>query len=377
MRRANVAKLTAVIAAAALAGCSSAPLPGGEGGDGYQVAIEFADVTDLVPYSTVKVDDVTVGQVEEITVSEKWTAKVKIRVNDDVELPRNAIAALRQTSLLGEKFVELAPPTESKPAGSLSEGDSIPLSRTDKGAEVEEVLGAVALVLQGGGLEQLRTINTELSDMMQGREGEIKDSLGELDTFMTSLDDQREDIVTALEALEKLSGDLADQKETIGEALDAIAPGVTTLAKQKGMITEAITALGELGEVGSDVIEQSGDETVAILQDLQPVLENLVKAGDHFPQGLELAGSYPFPPNVSETIEDDFVNLYITLDGSLENVLGNTLGEKPIKQADPDNPESTPGGTEGGGIDPITGGIDDLLGGGITGDEDEDEEEAP
>lgn len=374
MRRATAAKLTAVLATAALAGCSSAPLPGGQGGDGYQVAIEFADVTDLVPYSTVKVDDVTVGQVEEITVGEKWTAKVRIRVRDDVELPGNSVAALRQTSLLGEKFVELAPPEKSDPKGTLGDGDSIPLERTDKGAEVEEVLGAVALVLQGGGLEQLRTINTELSDMMKGREGEIKDSLGELEKFMGNLDDQRDDIVTALKALEKLSGDLADQKETIGKALDAIAPGVTTLADQKEMITDAITALGDLGDVGSDVIQQSGDETVAILRDLQPVLENLVKAGDHFPQGLELAGTYPFPNNVTETIDDDFVNLHITLDGSLENILGNVLGDKPIKQADPDNPESTPGDTEDGSIDPITGGIEDLLGGGVEGDDAEAEE---
>lgn len=374
MRRATAAKLTAVAALAVLAGCSSAPLPGGEGGDGYRVAIEFADVTDLVPYSTVKVADVTVGQVEEITVSEDWTAKVFVRVRNDVELPANATAALRQTSLLGEKFVELAPPEKSRPVGSLTDGDSIPLKRTDKGAEVEEVLGAVALVLQGGGLDQLRTINTELSDMMAGREDEIKDSLGELDTFMSNLDKQREDIVTALEALEGLSGDLADQKETIGAALDSIAPGVTTLAEQREQITDAITALGDLGEVGADVIQQSGDETTAILADLQPVLENLVAAGDHFPQGLELGGSYPFPHNVTETIEDDFVNLHITLDGSLENILGNVLGEKPVTQADPDDPESTPGETGGGSIDPITGGIEDLLGGGVEGDEATEEE---
>lgn len=380
MRRATVVKLVAVAAVTALAGCASAPLPGGQGGDGYRVAVEFADVTDLVPYSTVKVDDVTVGQVEKITVSKDWTAKVDIRVRSDVRLPGNATAALRQTSLLGEKFVELAPPTKGKPAGRLADGDAIPLSRTDRGAEVEEVLGAVALVLQGGGLDQLRTINTELSDLMSGREDEIKDSLGELDTFVTNLDEQREDIVTALEALEKLSGDLAEQKETIGEALDAIAPGVTTLAEQEERITEAITALGELGEVGTNVIQQSGDETVAILRDLQPVLEKLVEAGDHFPQGLELGGSYPFPHNVTDTIEDDFVNLHITLDGSLTNILGNVLGEKPITQADPDNPESSPGGEEFGSIEPVTGGIEDLLGGGILGDgdgEDTSTEEGP
>src|SRR5699024_2597090 len=88
-----------------LAGCASAPLPGGEGGGGYTVTIEFADVTDLVEYSSVKVDDVTVGEVSSVEVTDNWTAAVKVQINPDVALPRNTVARLRQTSLLGEKFV--------------------------------------------------------------------------------------------------------------------------------------------------------------------------------------------------------------------------------------------------------------------------------
>ncbi|MGH8791853.1 MAG: MCE family protein [Stackebrandtia sp.] len=368
-RRAICLKLAAVGAIAATAGCSSAPLPGGEGGDGYTVTAEFADVTDLVPYSSVKVDDVTVGQVSSVEVGEDWTATVTLKVNSDVELPANAQARLRQTSLLGEKFVDLSAPAEEPSAEVLAEGDHIPLDHTDRGAEVEEVLGAMALVLQGGGLEQLKTINTELVDLMEGREDELKTSLDDLDSFVAALDEQRDEIVVALEALENLSADLADQRDSIGEALDALAPGVTTLAEQKDLISDAVVALGDLSEVGSDVIDQSGDDTVAILQDLKPVLEQLVAAGDDFPQGLELAASYPFPHNVTDAISDGFVNLHVTLDADLENILGNVLGEKPVAP-DEDEPADDEGASD---PPPVTGGLDDLLGNGLLGGEDEDE----
>ena len=42
-------------------------------------------------------------------------------VNGDVDLPANAVAAIQQSSLLGEKYVELAPPGNAEPAGDLRE----------------------------------------------------------------------------------------------------------------------------------------------------------------------------------------------------------------------------------------------------------------
>jgi phospholipid/cholesterol/gamma-HCH transport system substrate-binding protein len=154
----------AVLVALLPAGCglpdlTNLPLPGGAPkGDGYQVTVEFADVLDLVPQAAVKVDDVTVGTVEKISLA-GWTARVSLRLGRDVRLPANATAAVRQSSLLGEKYVTVAAPPTGAASGRLAEGDVIPLSRTNRGAEVEEVLAALGLLLNGGGLAQLRTIN--------------------------------------------------------------------------------------------------------------------------------------------------------------------------------------------------------------------------
>ena len=87
------------------------PLPGGPdvGDNPMTIKVEFADVLDLVPQSTVKVNDVSVGKVTAIDL-EGYQALVTLEVRRDVELPDNAVAELRQTSLLGEKFVELSAP---------------------------------------------------------------------------------------------------------------------------------------------------------------------------------------------------------------------------------------------------------------------------
>ena len=102
--------------ALALSGCSvyDVPLPGGAdtGDNPMKVKVMFRDVLDLVPQSTVKVNDVTVGKVKTIKLK-GYVAEVDHR---DAQGRRPAgqrhAPQIRQTSLLGEKFVSLAPPPE-------------------------------------------------------------------------------------------------------------------------------------------------------------------------------------------------------------------------------------------------------------------------
>ncbi|WP_307871817.1 MCE family protein [Micromonospora sp. U21] len=319
------------------------PLPGGAPkGDGYAVTAEFSDVLDLVPQAAVKVDDVTVGSVEKISLA-GWTARVTLRIGADVRLPSNATAAVRQSSLLGEKYVTVAPPPTGVAAGRLADGDLIPLSRTARGAEVEEVLAALGLLLNGGGLAQLRTINQELGAALDGREPAVRDALDQLDTFIGGLDKQKADLVRALDALDRLSGRLHRQKQMLGEAVDSLAPGLTVLAGQRAQLTRALTALDRLGDVGTRVVNRSRDDTLADVRALQPILEQLTRAGDDLPKSLDFMLSYPFPPNVTGAIVGDFVNLSITADLDSASILANLVAAAPARPATPSK-----GATRGG-----------------------------
>jgi phospholipid/cholesterol/gamma-HCH transport system substrate-binding protein len=329
-RRAGTTIAVALAAALGATGCSlpnlaDLPLPGGApSGRSYHVTVEFSDVLDLVPQSAVKVNDVTVGSVEKVWLT-GWTARVRVKIDRAVRLPDNATAAIRQTSLLGEKFVALAAPTAEQPAGRLSDGDLIPLSRTRRSAEVEEVLGALGLLLGGGGLAQLKTINEELAKALDGREPAARDALHQLDAFIGGLDAQKADIVRAIDALDRLTARLAAQRATIGEAVDALGPGLTVLAEQRAQLTGTLTALGDLGRVGSRVVTKSRDDAVANLRALQPVLDQLVRAGDDLPRSLDFMLSYPFPPNADGAIVGDFMNLNAKADLDAATILANLL----------------------------------------------------
>ncbi|HEY6737633.1 MAG TPA: MCE family protein, partial [Actinopolymorphaceae bacterium] len=297
------------------------PLPGGPdvGGDTITITAEFRDVMDLVPRSSVKVRDVTVGEVERIWL-DGFTAKVEMRVGPDVRLPDNATARIRQTSLLGEKFVALAPP--SRPGyGRLDDGDVIPLERTGRSVEVEEVLSTLAALLNGGGVAQLKTIEVELNKALEGREDSVQEVLRRLDRVLGELDDHKRDITRAIDSLDRLAADLRRQRTTIAAAVDDIPAALTILADQRRNLTKLLKELSELGEVGTRVIEGSRKDLLANLEALDPILTKLAESGDDLPNSLQVLFTYPFADSAADAVRGDYTNLQLTLDADLEELL--------------------------------------------------------
>jgi phospholipid/cholesterol/gamma-HCH transport system substrate-binding protein len=324
--------MAAVVMAILLSSCSfngvyDLPLPGNKVSkdDGFLVRADFADALNVVPRSSVMVADVPVGQVETIT-RVGWHARVTMRIRNDVKLPDNAEAEIRQTSLLGEKFVALEPPTSdsgeaSEGTGQLGPNDVIPMDRTGRNPEVEEVLGALSVLLSGGGIGQLQTITFELNEMMEGRTGKIKDVLGRLNTLVSTLDSQKGDIVQAMESINGLSKTLIAEKKTIGDALDAAAPAIKVLRGQHSELVQMLRELDKLGVVGTRVVREIKDDLVAELRHLEPILRNVADAGgeqsaapncqgcDTLVPGLVAAAGYPFPVDAGDTIHGDFANV--------------------------------------------------------------------
>ena len=341
----------AAVGSLLLSGCEfngwyDVQLPGGAAADGhaYHVTVEFRDVLDLVPQSAVKVNNVTVGAVEKVEL-DGWHARVRLRVADSVKLPANAVAELRQTSMLGEKYVALSAPSDTAPVGRLGDGDRIPLSRSGRNPEIEEVLSALSALLNGGGVAQLKTITVELNKTLEGRENRVRSLLKELDTFLGGLDDQREDIVRALKAVDRLAKRLGKEKKTIAAAVDAMPPALKVLADQRRDLTRMLTALSELGRTGTRVVNASHDDTVADLRQLRPILRRLDEAGDNLPDSLELLTTYPFPRNAVDAVKGDYVNLHLTADldfaglyGNLTDRPGGSGDGKPKKPGLPDTP---------------------------------------
>ena len=315
MKLLRAGALTAV-AAMVLSGCGFSPyklpLPGGAdlGDQPYTVKVEFRDVLDLVPQSAVRVNDIAVGKVTDIKLN-GWTALVTVKVNKDTKLPDNAEATIRQTSLLGEKFVSLAAPTTGA-SGTLSDGDVIPLDRAGRNPEIEEVLGAASLLFNGGGLEKTNTIVKELNNALGGNEPEVKELIGSTTQFLTQLDNNKAALLTSLEKVNNLAVETNKQKSAITGALDDLPEALTVINGQRDDLVKLLESLHRLGDVATNVIRKSKDDTVADFKALVPTLTNLAKAGDDLAFATKALLTYPFT--------DGFVgNSYAVASGKCED----------------------------------------------------------
>lgn len=323
MIRARLAAAVAAISAVTLSGCGfhglySAPLPGGAnlGSHPFQITAEFADVLDLVPQSAVKVNDIAVGKVTTISL-QGWHAKVTMEVNDSVHLPANARAEILQTSLLGEKYIALMQPTVTPSATRLRNGVNIPLSRTTSAPEVEQVLGALSLLLNEGGLNQIKQIANELNAALHGNESQIRDLLGQLNAFVGTLDNQKNQITTALQNIDVLARTLNRQKQILTSSLDIFPKALDVLSNERNQLVNLLASLSHLGQVAGGVIDATQQQFVSSLKSLQPVLEKLTQAGNDLPESLKIMGTFPFPLGTSRTfVKGDYANLnaYINFD---------------------------------------------------------------
>ncbi|MFI2706474.1 MCE family protein, partial [Nocardioides sp. CER28] len=298
------------------------PLPGGAdtGSDPMTLHVEFADVLDLVPDSAVKVDEVSVGKVTSVKLVDGH-ADVTVEVRRDTKLPADATAEIRQTSLLGEKFVSLVAPASDPSPALMKSGDTIPLARSGRNPEIEEVLGALSLILNGGGVAQLKTISTELNKALAGHEDSARSVLTQVEVLMKNLDDNKASIVQALESINRLSKSVRSQESTIDATLGELPSALKSIDAQRKDLVTMLQALSRLGDVGVRVINASKTATIQVVHNLEPTLTQLADAGDSLVKSLNTALTYPFvdevvgrDPQVARNLHmGDYVNLSIDL----------------------------------------------------------------
>lgn len=327
-------RLLPVLAAVlALSACSTQftgiydiPLPGGAdlGDHPYTVKAHFKDVLDLVPQSGVKVNEVPVGRVEDIQLApDGWTAEVTMRVNGDVKLPANALAMLRQSSLLGEKYVELSSPPAGEASGTLADDAVIPIARTNRNTDIEEVLGALSMLLNGGGVEQLQNITQELNAALEGNEPDLRATLANVDTLVSTLDDSKSEITRAIDGVNQLAGTLANEKDRLAGAIDSLGPGLQVLNDQRSQLVTMLQALDSLSTVAVNTVNASQEDIVADLRALTPALRKLGEAGADLPKSLQLLLTIPFSDEAVNGIKGDYFNLYAKIDLNLQTIVDN------------------------------------------------------
>ncbi|MET0901469.1 MAG: MCE family protein [Mycobacterium sp.] len=300
----------------AFQGVNSLPLPGavGRGSEASVYHVEIANVSTLEPNSPVMINDVIVGSVRKLTV-DNWHANIEFSVLPDIVIPANAVATVGQTSLLGSMHLALNPPLGQPPEGKLQPGATIALNGTSTYPSTEQTLSSLAAVVNGGGLGQIGDVVHNFSAALSGRESDVRDLITRLDTFVGTLDAQRDNIVASIDSLNRLSSTFAGQRDVISSALDRIPPAIDVLIQERPRLTTALQKLGTFSDTANRLASESQADLVADLKNLEPVLKALADLGPDLAPVLGYAPTFPYTQSFMDRgIRGDYYNLFATLD---------------------------------------------------------------
>jgi phospholipid/cholesterol/gamma-HCH transport system substrate-binding protein len=274
----------------------------------------FRDALNLPRGAQVKLNGIVVGQVTKIA-AEDFKARVTMVLKKSAQLREGSTAQVRFDTPLGNEFVALTSP--GGPAPLLANNAVFGVQDTSKAPTVEDAFSAISVLLNGGGLDQLHTIVTELNAAFNGNEGPARGVLEHLDGLARTLSAQLPNFDRALEAVNQLSGQLANDSGTITAGLTKITPALQVLSSQSGDVARLLASVNNLSDVTTNVLHQDTRAIIADVNELVPVVKQLVAVQGKL--GPALADVQRFEALTQRAVPGDYINLYVSVLGILGN----------------------------------------------------------
>ncbi|HSV41194.1 MAG TPA: MCE family protein [Nocardioidaceae bacterium] len=286
--RATVAALS-LLGAGAFAGCSTdagdLPLPGNTvPGDSFQITAEFQDALNLSIGAKVKVNGIDVGKVKSVE-TEDFRAIATLSVESDANIHEGATARLRYTTPLGELFVDIQSPKDGR---ELGQDDKIVPPQATTAPTVEDALASASLLINGGGIEQLKTITDEFQTAVGDRGATLRRLLDRTTTFLQQANATTTDIDGALRALAGASQALNARQDVINRAVREITPAAKVLRENTDEVTTLLQQLVKLGRSANGLVRATRSDLLMTIRELGPILDAFYSLRGRFASGLQI-----------------------------------------------------------------------------------------
>ncbi|WP_158566678.1 MCE family protein [Actinomadura craniellae] len=270
--------LAVLLALTVTAGCSLQTLGAPKGG--LTLYAVFDDVQNLVVGHGVQMHDVHVGSVTNIRL-QGYRARVTLSLVDDTRVPAGTSATIAKTSLLGENYVRLTPPSGHAPytAAALTSGAEI--TRTGLQPDLEVITARVGPVLAALGGENLDDIVGGLSSGLGGSGPQLHRIIEEAAEISDSYAAAGKDLRDVIDGMGRLSTSLAAEAPDLDRLPGSLVEMTARVRKDRAELKKALTGLTDLARSANSVIqERHGARLRAMLLRLDAVLTTMIRGRD-------------------------------------------------------------------------------------------------
>jgi phospholipid/cholesterol/gamma-HCH transport system substrate-binding protein len=327
------------------------PKPGGVSGPSYRLTAVFGNVLNLPVQARVLVGADQVGDVSSITTSH-FKADLTLTIRGAIRIPKGTTAQILFVDPLGDEFIQLFPPRGRPHGPYLTNGSVVPERDTSSAPSIADTLAALGALLNGGGLNQLETIVTNLNQALGGHQQQIRRIIDDLSFTVTALNANKSSVDNALASLAALSAQLAKGDSAIATGIDSIGPAVTVLSSENQDFQNLLTATNNLSNVADSIVTQSSSNILGTVRQLNAVVNQLV--GVESQLGPTLTDLAKFESMTKKIAPGNYLQL--SLNGTAIVEQSPLLGP---------NVPSSPASGSSASPDPNTRAINGLLGAGL------------
>lgn len=223
------------------------------GGRSYSAMM--TSVVGMYPGADVRVLGVPVGAVDYVR-PEGRLVRVGFHVDDDVQVPAGALAAIVAPTVVADRYLQLAPAYTGGP--TLPEGSVIPKERTAVPAEFDDLLSSVqklSTALGPQGVNNAGALSDALSTFAKNLQGNGQLAHTSLDNFsqaITTLSASRNDLAGTVNNLQSFTTNLKQNDQQVRAFTEQFAQVNGYLAGERKDLGESLhelsTVLGELAK---------------------------------------------------------------------------------------------------------------------------------
>jgi phospholipid/cholesterol/gamma-HCH transport system substrate-binding protein len=249
---------------------------------GHHYSAVLTDASELVRNNSVRLKDVQVGKVTSIKV-DGLHAKVGFTVAKDVHLPSQTNAVVRQTSMLGEMFVDLEPQGD----GLLKDGTTIPLSRTRRAAQLEQVVSLGGQLVNQVTADNFNRMITTFDDAWGGHPERLQHLFDAMSGASNALDANRDALAQTIDKVEQVAASLSPNTGELASSVNNFAAGLRALDAHREQLGTFTTSLKHLSDQASNLLVNHEGKLAASGKQAKDVLDQIVANLDDFQKGLD------------------------------------------------------------------------------------------
>lgn len=283
-------KLLVPVVVLALAVAAGLTLLGGE--ERKTVTAHFPRAISVYEGSDVRVLGVAVGEVVSVTPS-GTDVVVEMAYDEDVEVPADAQALIVAPSIVGDRYVQLAPAYDGGEV--LADDAEIEVEDTGVPVELDQIYASlddlnVALGPDGANKEgALSDLLVQTAEQFAGQGEAFNQTINDFSALSATLEDNKEELFGASRQLGQFVETLAENDTTVREFNQSLAQVSTLLADER---QELAASLSNLGTALSEVKRFVADNRAVLGRDitgLRRVTQILVRQRDAVDEVLRVA----------------------------------------------------------------------------------------